>query len=522
MDPSSPRVVPLLRGLAGLWLVLSCGAQPPDAKQHAAPAAQPDAAAPSPQVIEAPAVPASVTHTLAPGETLWDLARIYGLSTEQIMAQNGLAEADTRKLRPGRALTLTGVARMSTPTPTAPKTAPPEPPSGAAVHYLRPGESLWALARLYDVSLDALMLQNGFDEDVHGRLQIGQGIAIPGVAASQIQSSTKLSAREPTAAVRGIEHEIRRGETVWDIARGYGVSVAEIMAANGLTAEKVESVREGLKLFLPGRERDASGKVRRAPTQRSKRAAELAEQLGLGSLRAAGKLLHGQVEPRWIAAAGGGQGLVGTLRWPVAQGWFVRGFGSGQGGYHKAMDIMGKTGWNVRAAAPGIVGYSGDRVPGFGNMVMVVHPGGWVTLYAHNSVNFVTAGERVQQGSVLAEVGSTGRSTGPHVHFELIYQGENCDPAPLFRPGVRHRSGKLSALTAVSWKAPNKRPKTVLCAVRQKHPEPIQSEDPLRDVAPVDERELRDPAPDTPFANLLRELTAAQPANERTPPPSAN
>jgi murein DD-endopeptidase MepM/ murein hydrolase activator NlpD len=156
------------------------------------------------------------------------------------------------------------------------------------------------------------------------------------------------------------------------------------------------------------------------------------------------------------------------------------------------MDISGHIGWNVRAAADGIVGYSGNKVSGFGNMVMVVHPGGWVTLYAHNSVNFVAAGQRVSRGSVLAEVGSTGRSQGPHVHFELIYNGQNCDPAPLFRPGVRHRSGKYSKLPYTSWRTPSQRPKQVQCAKRQKHPIDVMSENPNVDQQAVDERQTLD------------------------------
>jgi murein DD-endopeptidase MepM/ murein hydrolase activator NlpD len=170
------------------------------------------------------------------------------------------------------------------------------------------------------------------------------------------------------------------------------------------------------------------------------------------------------------------------------------------------MDIMGKIGWNVRAAADGVVGYAGDQVPGFGNMVMVVHPGGWVTLYAHNSVNFVAAGERVNKGSVLAEVGSTGRSTGPHVHFELIYNGKNCDPAPLFRPGVRHRSGKFSSVDYTSWRLPAKRPRSVQCAQRQKHPISVLSENPTLDAQKVDDRNTREsPAPDE-FGDLIGDL----------------
>ena len=80
---------------------------------------------------------------------------------------------------------------------------------------------------------------------------------------------------------------------------------------------------------------------------------------------------------------------------------------------------------------------------------MVVHAGGWVTMYAHNSTNFVVAGERVPRGAILAEVGSTGISRGPHVHFELMFSGRNCDPGPLFRPGIRHRNGRLSGVEKV-------------------------------------------------------------------------
>jgi murein DD-endopeptidase MepM/ murein hydrolase activator NlpD len=205
-------------------------------------------------------------------------------------------------------------------------------------------------------------------------------------------------------------------------------------------------------------------------------------------VQAAGRLLHGHVEERWIRAAAEAGRFRGTLRWPVSNGWFVRGYGSGAGGYHKAMDIMGKMGWNVRAAAPGIVGYSGDGIRGFGNMVMLVHAGGFVTLYAHNSVNFVHAGQLVKRNDVLAEVGSTGRSQGPHVHFELIHDNKNCDPAPLFRPGVKQRSGKLARISYAEWPRANRRPEQVRCEKRKRHPTfSVMQENPDADAAPVPE-----------------------------------
>ena len=103
-------------------------------------------------------------------------------------------------------------------------------------------------------------------------------------------------------------------------------------------------------------------------------------------------------------------------------------------------------------------------------MVLVVHPGGWVTLYAHNSVNFVVAGEKMARGAVLAELGATGNALGPHVHFEFIYAGQNCDPSALFRPGVRLQNGKMARLKYYVWKNPERRPEQIRCGPRRRHP----------------------------------------------------
>jgi murein DD-endopeptidase MepM/ murein hydrolase activator NlpD len=196
-----------------------------------------------------------------------------------------------------------------------------------------------------------------------------------------------------------------------------------------------------------------------------------ADELGLGTRHTAAMLLAGRVEPRWKKAAGGDE-APGTLRFPVVKGWFVRGFGSGAGGYHQAMDIGGEFGWNVRAAAPGVVAYSGNGINGYGYMVMIVHPGGFVTSYAHNTKNFVIAGEEVARGDVIAELGSTGRSHGPHVHFELLVDGKNCDPAPLFRPQVKHRNGEPISVQRAIWR--RRKPKTVSCRPRKHHPDYVQ------------------------------------------------
>jgi murein DD-endopeptidase MepM/ murein hydrolase activator NlpD len=95
--------------------------------------------------------------------------------------------------------------------------------------------------------------------------------------------------------------------------------------------------------------------------------------------------------------------------------------------FHEAVDLATKSGTAIRAPGKGIVTFSG-RQGGYGNMVEINHGYGIVTRYAHNSTNLVKKGDRVSKGQVIARVGSTGSSTGPHVHFEVEVNGKAVDP----------------------------------------------------------------------------------------------
>lgn len=445
------------RLLVALPLLLACGSQepPPEPAVERAPSTPDEAPAPEP----------FVEHELIEGQTLWDLSRAYGVPVEAILEANGLSPRQVRRLSKGRVLRIPGArerveVRRAAPTPV--EDLPPL--EDGAYHVLAEGETLWDVARTYDKSVDELMARNELSDDDVRLLRPGRALVIPGIDASQVRHP------EPTTRSRGLRHTVARGETIWDLARAFRVSVSALMAANGLTPETAARLREGQRLWIPGA--TASSRPERAPvlSARQRRALRRAERLGLGTRRVAQRLLHGHVERRWVRHAGPRwRRLPGTLRWPVTNGRFVRGFGSGEGAYHLAVDIAGDMGWNVRAAARGIVAYSGDEVPGFGNMVLLVHEGGWVTLYAHNSVNFVVAGEQVPAGAVLAELGSTGISRGPHVHFELIYDGKNCDPATLFRPGVRHAS-RLARIPRQRWTDPDEPPDGLQCFRRRRHP----------------------------------------------------
>ncbi len=172
---------------------------------------------------------------------------------------------------------------------------------------------------------------------------------------------------------------------------------------------------------------------RRVPTPRGA-SLRRAEALGLGRFRTANLLLSEPPAGRWVEAARGG--ALEGLHWPVDGGRFGRGFGftrrERRDLRHDGIDIVAPEGAVVRAVADGIVAYSDNGIRGFGNCVLVVHPNGWVSLYAHNSRNTVQAGWRVHKGERIGFVGATGIARGPHLHFELRERGRPIDAAHLF------------------------------------------------------------------------------------------
>lgn len=110
--------------------------------------------------------------------------------------------------------------------------------------------------------------------------------------------------------------------------------------------------------------------------------------------------------------------LTTNFIWP-ARGVLTSGFGPRWGRMHRGIDIAAPVGTPIYAAAAGVVTYSQWNDGGYGNLVEIRHADGTLTLYAHNHRNLVRVGQYVEQGQQIAEMGSTGRSTGPHVHFEI-------------------------------------------------------------------------------------------------------
>jgi len=119
---------------------------------------------------------------------------------------------------------------------------------------------------------------------------------------------------------------------------------------------------------------------------------------------------------------------------PISKGWMSSSFGrrvdpiSGRMAWHAGVDFAGKHGSDVLAVAAGVVVFAGER-NGYGEMVEINHGGGYVTRYGHHEQLVVFAGDVVKKGQIIGRMGSSGRSTGPHVHFEVLKDGRQVDPA---------------------------------------------------------------------------------------------
>ena len=119
--------------------------------------------------------------------------------------------------------------------------------------------------------------------------------------------------------------------------------------------------------------------------------------------------------------------------WPIVGGWISSHFGrrsdpfTGRAAFHAGVDFAAPPGSRVVSTGPGVVSFSGYK-SGYGYVVEVTHPTGFVTRYGHNARNLVRAGQTIEKGQAIAVIGSTGRSTGTHVHFEVERDGNRLNP----------------------------------------------------------------------------------------------
>ena len=256
------------------------------------------------------------------------------------------------------------------------------------------GDSLFAIADNFGLKPETILWGN-FDtlRDNPHTLQPGQQLNI--------------------LPVNGTYHQWRDGESLFRVAEYYGVEPLEIVQYPGNNLDIYDfdldnpSFEAGQMLIVPGGEREL---VDYGPPAITRNNPAIAATYGPGHC---GTIYTGAVG-------------VGYFLWPTAERW-LSGYDYNPN-IHPAIDIAGSLGNAIWASDNGVVVYSGWSNYGYGNLVVIDHGNGWQTLYAHLNTISVGCGQSVNQGELIGGLGTTGNSSGPHLHFEMIYSGTKVNP----------------------------------------------------------------------------------------------
>jgi len=252
-----------------------------------------------------------------------------------------------------------------------PHTIIPERPRLDIITYtIQAGDTVQAIADLFRLEPTTVMWANPAIEDAPDLLRIGQEVII--------------------LPIDGVYHKVAEGNTLESIAEKYEVEPEAIVTCEYNNLEPPDySIQEGVYLIVPGGEKPYVPKV---------------------------------VTTYTGAVPEGARGT-GRFQWPVL-GRITQGYWYG----HRAIDIGAPTGSAALATDGGFVSFAGWTDIGYGYLIVIDHANGFATYYAHLSTMYVLAGQAVERGQVVGAVGSTGNSTGPHLHFEVRYYGVQQNP----------------------------------------------------------------------------------------------
>ncbi len=302
-------------------------------------------------------------------------------------------------------------------------------PSARAIE-VQPKDTLYDISRRYSVNMRALIETNALEPPY--TLSAGDVVYLPA----------------PNV------HVVEKGETLYSVSRRYNVDTRSLALLNNM--QRPWAVYPGDELQLPPLAREQQREAMK-PLAPAPAAATVAPPVRAATPKAAPVLpadekaisLTGgsaaasvaKAGPRPIAPAASAPSPAAPPRftappagssdfiWPVS-GQVLKGFGAGSDGQRNdGVNISATRGAQVRAAAGGEVVYAGNELAGFGNLVLIRHPGGWVTAYAHADALLVKEGDLVKQGQPIASAGATGNAPTTQVHFELRKGKEPVDPA---------------------------------------------------------------------------------------------
>ena len=222
----------------------------------------------------------------------------------------------------------------------------------------------------------------------------------------------------PTSHDRGVHHTVQKGQTLFSIGKVYGMRPESLARINRI--RNPSNLQAGQKLWIPNAIR-----VLQVPITVNTRTAKTG--VNKTPPRQANKSFP-KIARKPETSSNKAVTIKSGFIWPVKDGVLTSRYGDRNGRKHEGIDIGAKTGTPIRAASDGTVMFSGPGPTGYGLMVIVKHSENLMTVYTHNSKNYVSKNMKVRQGQKVAAVGSTGRSTGPHLHFEVRNDTQAMDP----------------------------------------------------------------------------------------------
>jgi len=258
------------------------------------------------------------------------------------------------------------------------------------------GDSIFGIAQKYDITPESILWSNyGTLKDDPHMISVGQELNIP-----------------PTD---GVYYTWKAGDSLDKVSNEYNVDPSDILSwpANKLDLTNPQ-IADGTDIMIPGGSR---------PFQQWVVPMAYAPKSGVN------KGLSG---PGGCELVAGGAVGTGFFAWPAGNHYLS---GNDYWSGHMAIDIAAGEGAPVYAADSGVVVYAGAISGGYGNVIMIDHGNGYHTVYAHLSQVSVYCGQSVAQGSLIGLAGSTGNSTGPHLHFEVRYMGGFINPWYVLPPG---------------------------------------------------------------------------------------
>ena len=287
---------------------------------------------------------------------------------------------------------------------------------------VKPGDTLYALAKKHGLSVSEMAVLNGLMEPY--QLSVGQKLLLksktePVETADVLQVNKPKNMVQTTTRVELQEIVVARGDTLYSISRKYSIPVNDLAVMNKLTPPFELSV--GQKLRVPNLAEASvarNSKTVTANVVKTEVKGVVAEKQTTTKTVAAQPVKKISSDPTkklpTISARSSSK-----FAWPV-RGKILSAYGAKSNGlFNDGINISATRGTAVKAAENGVVAYAGNEVKGMGNLVIIQHDGGWMTVYAHMDSMNVRRGHKVSVGQKIGTVGETGKVDSPQLHFEI-------------------------------------------------------------------------------------------------------